>query len=96
MPNSKDMGSLETLCYEAVDIEDIDKKKECIENYFSCLRKSNIDCDMTQNNISKAKFRVLNATPEPDYNYVKNATKHLNLEHDSFKILIAFLKKAIE
>lgn len=93
-PNSKEKGSLETLCYDAIK-ENPTKKKNFIETYLKNLKENKIDSTLTENNKSKAKFRIFMSTPQPDYNYVKNALNIIDLDNACFKPLIDFLKKAV-
>jgi len=47
---------------------------------------------MTENNISKAKFRILNATPNPD-RYIKNVDESIDYNSDNLNTLKDFLKQ---
>ena len=67
-PDNQDQGSLETLCLKALKHNKLKSKLDCIGEYFRCIRR--FESKMTENNISKSKFRVFMATPDPD-NYVK-------------------------
>jgi len=88
-PNNKDTGSLETLLYDNLNIKS-KNKKECAEDYIQCIQ--NKESEMTENNISKAKFRILNATPNPD-RYIKNVDESIDYNSDNLNTLKDFLKQ---
>jgi len=88
-PNNKDCGSLESLVWRC--LKNCEIKKKCVENYLVCLHSEKIDDNMTANNESKAKIRIMAATPEPD-NYVKHLIELIDFDSKSLEKLVNFLK----
>jgi len=97
MPDCKNIGSLETLCLKALNSNEKQKIKDCIDKYFDCLEaKGHLKLKdkekMTENNLSKSKFRVCMATPDPDH-YTKSIIESIDFESSEFDQLTNFIKQ---
>lgn len=95
LPNNKNAGGLETLCWEALrGIPKVLKnKKYCIEAYMECLKSKRIDQNKSKNNTDKSRFRVYRATPNPD-GYVHDLLKEIDIHSPVFDDLKSFLRQA--
>lgn len=67
-------------------------KKQAVNTYIDTLRSHNIEVHgMTENNISKSKFRVYRSTPNPD-GYTHHIEDWVNLGSNTFNALVDFLR----
>jgi hypothetical protein len=90
-PDKQNPGSLETLCLNALNDSSCNQKLRCIDSYLDCLKTSNVDVNMTENNISKSKFRIFMATPDPD-RYVNSIIDCIDTQASAFQKILDFLK----
>lgn len=97
LPNNKDKGSLETLLVKALNHPQKEDKNQCIEEYFKCLkRKKDIDkiSEITENNKSKATYRIFRATPKPDDTYT-DVAQYIDFDSQELNPLISFIKEVV-
>lgn len=90
-PDKQNPGSLETLCLNALNDSSCNQKLRCVDRYLDCLKTSNVDVNMTENNISKSKFRIFMATPCPD-RYVPSIIDCIDTQASAFHKILDFLK----
>lgn len=95
LPNNQNAGGLETLCFQALkgDIAKVRSKVECVDAYIDCLKKKNVDQNMTVNNTDKSRFRVYHSTPNPD-GYVHDLLNVVDITSASFSDLKTFISQA--
>lgn len=90
LPDNSHKGSLETLGLKVLYHDHLTSKLGCINYYMESL--GNIDGHITENNKSKAKFRIFMATPRPD-RYVDSIIDSIDFNSAEFNNLKDFIKQ---
>lgn len=90
-PDNRSQGSLETLCLNALDHQHLQEKLKCVDDYMECI--DGLDGRITENNKSKAKFRIFIATPNPD-RYVDSILDCIDMDSGVFNNLKSFIQQA--
>lgn len=88
LPDNSHRGSLETLGLKVLNHNNLTLKLRCIESYMQSL--GSIDGQITENNKSKAKFRIFMATPQPD-RYVDSIIGSIDFNSSEFNDLKDFI-----
>lgn len=90
LPDNSHKGSLETLGLKVLHHDYLTSKLGCIDSYMQSL--GSIDGDITENNKSKAKFRIFIATPKPD-RYVDSIIDSIDFNSAEFDNLKDFIRQ---
>jgi hypothetical protein len=90
LPDNSHKGSLETLGLKALYHDNLTLKLGCIDSYMQGL--GSIDGSITENNKSKAKFRIFMATPRPD-RYVDSIIGSIDFNSEEFNNLKDFIRQ---